>query len=105
MKVKIRRITRSRAAGERIPENTLSVTRGTHFGNYIGKNKKTKAEQKAAFAFWIRKPEQVGLINEFLERCATNKIKFIACWCKVGTSCHGDTWVDIWNEAQKRAKE
>jgi len=100
------RISRSRQAGDRIPKNTLTVTRGTHFGNYIGKKKKTKAEQKAAFDEWIRRPEQVGLINEFLERCVVDEIKHIACWCKAGEkNCHGETWLKIWKEAEKRNRE
>ena len=91
------RITRSREAGAKLPKNTLSVTRGTHFGNYIGKNEPTRRKQVEAFQNWIWKYEQMGLRSEFIDRCEHEGIEHIACWCKKDEMCHGDVWLDIWN--------
>ena len=93
----ITRVSRSREAGAKLPPHTLCVTRGTHFGNDVGKCKTSRAAQVAAFEAWIWQPEQAGLRHEFTERVECEGIRHIACWCKAGDQCHGDIWIDVWD--------
>ena len=97
------RIQRTRTRGAKLPPNTLCVTRGTLFGNdYKISETVTREEAVNKFRLHIRNPMFEWKIKAFMERCKRDGIKHIACWCKLNDICHGDVWLEIWNERIER---
>lgn len=89
------RIQRTRKKGHRLPPNTLVVTRGTKFGNDVGKG---LANDKAVIAFtdWFYAEEQRQFRLDFAQTCRDRNIQNIACWCDLADMCHGDVLVNYW---------
>lgn len=90
------RVKRGRGYGDKLPQNCLCVTRGTHFGNYVGKELPTRTKQVEAFRNWIWQPEQINLRDEFMSRVKRDGIKYVACWCDTDDLCHGDVWLEVY---------
>lgn len=92
------RIQRTRKAGDKLPPNTLCVTRGTLFGNpFPMQNEADRDRVVIEFREWVNRPEQDDLRREFIERCKKENKKHIACWCSLESPCHGDVWIEVWN--------
>ncbi len=66
-------------------------------------NSEVEARKKVVELFkkWVWRPEQYALRREFIERVEKNEIETVACFCDVNTVCHGDVWIDVWNEYKK----
>jgi hypothetical protein len=91
------RVQRKRERGYRLPPNTLCVTRGTRWGNY------SPSGTAESFREWIRnKPE---LIRDFLLVCEMKRIEHIACFCPLENECHGDVWIEVWNNRKGQRLE
>ncbi|QCG95027.1 DUF4326 domain-containing protein [Azospirillum sp. TSA2s] len=117
-----RRIQRKRTKGWKMPDNTVSVTRPGEFGNPFSVSKvsnltlgeaewwvtapgesilwryRTKGEAIAAsvkaFEGWLALPQQ----RRLRDRAAfALRGKHLACWCPVGSPCHGDVLLRLAN--------
>lgn len=96
------RIQRKRTKGWEMPENTVYVGRGSHWGNpfKIGKNVLEPGKweillnREAAVAChkaWVT------LSNNTLDLTLL-KGKNLACWCKLSDPCHEDVLLEIAND-------
>jgi hypothetical protein len=110
------RIQLRRIKGWRIPENTVSVTRGPGriWGNpftvaaaiAVGGCPAADAQQFVVDCFgnWLRGDRQHWMGNEsdaaaalILTRLPELRGKNLACWCKPGAPCHADVLLEIAN--------
>lgn len=118
------RLQRKRTKGFKLPPNTLVVTRGTPFGNdwkvvkekgmgrynqYIllsPENKEVSRGSKDALTKLAISNFERDLTpekkREFVDYCVKREIKSVACFCPIDSPCHGDVWIEVWNEYQKQ---
>ena len=93
------RVWKRRVKGWRQPENTVTVSRPSVFGNPYPKaqqwnERESQQNAKERFDAWVVLPEQFELRALARERL---RKKNLACWCRPGTPCHADTWLLIAN--------
>lgn len=111
-----KRIQRSRAKGSKLPPNTVCVTRPGIFGNpftmkncraagYEGTDEQIAKRCVEAFRIWLGKHWREVWDGEEsqLARAAlilslpTLRGKNLACWCPIGSPCHGDVLLELAN--------
>lgn len=91
--MKPQRIQLSRRKGWRMPPNTVKVSRPSKWGNpfRIGRDG-TAAEcveqYETLTSDWP---------SEYADLLAELRGKNLACWCKIGDSCHGDILLRLAN--------
>jgi len=83
-----------------IPEDALTVTRRTPFGNpfYMTDPKDPECHEIVVREFrkWIAKPEQAWRVTQFLNLVRHSEFHHLACNCKTSEICHADVWIEIW---------
>jgi hypothetical protein len=91
------RVTLSRKAGWRMPQNTVKVCRPTKYGNPhrvgwcpVCGIEHTQAEAVAEFRALLELAEIPADLSEL-------RGKNLACWCKAGTPCHADVLLRLAN--------
>lgn len=96
------RIQRTRK--EKLPPNTLVITRPGKWGNPFLKRYARENNYRVVKKFreWVYAPEQARLRRDFIDRCIQDGIEHVACWCEVQCNvlCHGDIWLEIWNNRE-----
>lgn len=100
------RVQLSRKKGWRMPPNTVKVCRPGEFGNHwhVGIAPKIPRNWKEVFTV-ATASEAVANYRAFLESHpaflahAREKLcgKNLACWCPIGSPCHGDVLLEIAN--------
>lgn len=96
------RIQRKRERGFRLPKNTLCVDRGGKYGNpyrMAADTNRSIVIDLFRFDLKSRRPE---MIQKFIDECEKKGIEHIACFCPVDVPCHGDVWLEVWNEYKSR---
>jgi len=83
----------SRAAGWRMPANTVKVDRSTRWGNPFRPGEdgiETIEEAVRAYRRWLGKYSE-------LERAARTELagKNLACWCALDGPCHADVLLQL----------
>ena len=104
-----KRVQLSRAAGWRMPNNTLKVDRTTKWGNpfIVGKHG-TTAECVELFSMMVsgyvcisKGADLARAQSEFLKAWAEHREelrgKNLACWCRAGSACHADVLIELAN--------
>ncbi|WP_343715308.1 DUF4326 domain-containing protein [Inquilinus sp.] len=103
-----KRIRLSRAKGWRMPNNTVKVDRSTPWGNPFVVGQDGTAEDCVrlhrillsghvcitAKASVERQLKHMRFVTEHIGELRS---KDIACWCREGCPCHGDTYLDLAN--------
>lgn len=85
------RIQRKRAAGWRMPENTVCVSRPSKWGNpFVG------PDAAVTFQRWLQGSTTTA--EKYLAGIGELRGKNLACWCPVGASCHADTLLELANK-------
>ena len=89
----MKRVRLSRAAGWRIPANTVKVDRSTRWGNPFRPGEdgiETIDEAVRAYRRWLAK-------NPELERAARAELagRNLACWCPLDGPCHADVLLEL----------
>lgn len=113
------RVQRKRTRGFKLPSNTVSVTRGTKFGNpfKVGESLKMVQDQIISYSdlteaeIWddvITQEIAVRLFKTYLHWTYTGRIiyeeakdlkgKNLACYCSLDKPCHADILLEIANE-------
>lgn len=103
------RIQLSRAAGWRMPPNTVKVDRTTPWGNpFVVGRDGDQARCVELFRFLMggyvcmsacADPFYQDFYLELVRRHAEDlRGKNLACWCRVGTPCHADVLLEIANQ-------
>lgn len=99
------RVTLSRKAGWKMPENTVKVCRPTKYGNPhrvgwcpVCGVEHTQEEAVAEFRAMLELAEIPADLSEL-------RGKNLACWCKAGTPCHADVLIDLANNAITKPHE
>lgn len=114
--VEVRRIQRTRKKGDKLPPDTLCVTRPGKHGNPFtvglwfrrvtpdwsvwtcGDSPQFGSEQVRDLA------HSLGLFEDYAKHrmiwdpswlVPVRNAKFIACWCKVGSTCHADILIKL----------
>lgn len=117
------RIQRKRTKGWKMPENTMSVTRGTPWGNpfkvggwfainHMGMSWVCAAEgyQTPAYTF-IETPEQaIQMYRDYLAKYPLRNIellkgKNLACFCPLDKPCHADVLLEMANKLTSSASQ
>ena len=109
------RIQLSRAKGWRMPPNTIKIDRTTKWGNPFRPTMLLASPSRAG----LKQGEPIGLagaVQAFRTLMRKNlkrepektramldelRGKNLACWCKVGTPCHGDALLKLANQRVK----
>lgn len=120
--LKPRRIQLSRAAGWRMPPNTVKVDRTTRWGNpFVVGRDGTQAECVEAFGFIAGEEASLELMARMqVPPCgldATKKVlaeleadpkplrgKNLACWCRLDEPCHADVLLRLANAVLSGAR-
>ena len=101
------RITLSRKKGWRMPKDAAKVDRSTPFGNpfkvsplilerfFDGDRELAQAACVRSFHDWLCDSPEGRELRARIRRELRGK--HIACWCRQGTSCHGDLILVIAN--------
>lgn len=92
-----KRIQRKRTAGWRMPPNATYVGRPGQFGNYAALRMglpRTGQSAANAFALWVENEASDAWKAEVVR---VLRGRDIACWCKPGQPCHGDTLLRLAN--------
>jgi len=89
----VKRVKLSRAAGWRMPANTVKVDRSTRWGNPFRPGEdgiETIEEAVRAYRRWLGKYSE-------LERAARTELagKNLACWCALDGPCHADVLLQL----------
>lgn len=107
--MKPQRIQRRRTKGWRLPANSVCVTRGTRFGNPFRGPRAVELFEEWLTNTEARDPEPAENINGWDRaqlafyfttiRLALPALrgKNLACFCKPGETCHGDTLLEAAN--------
>ena len=92
------RYQRSRKRGWRKPENSVYVGRGSKYGNpfVVGKDCKSQAEAVEFYKIYLRGCFNIGIID-YWQWMKELDGKSLGCWCKLGTPCHADYLIDVFN--------
>lgn len=111
--MKVQRVQLSRKRGWRMPPRTFKVDRSTRWGNpfTIGEISTHPATGRRIL---VRDAEQAVQLFELylrtsgaatLVRAAKIDLqgKNLACWCKIGSACHGDVLLRVANESHATA--
>lgn len=90
------RIQLSRQRGWRKPKNAVVVARPTKWGNpFVAVDGRTVEQAVDQYERWLRNhPTGIKTLNEAK---AALRGKSLACWCKLGTPCHGDVLLKLVN--------
>ena len=94
-----RRVQRSRAKGSKLPPATVSVTRPGRFGNPYP----TEAQFREALELALRGELVPGgqVFDDRMQEIVRGLPKLrgfnLACFCRVGDPCHGDTLLEFAN--------
>ena len=112
------RVQRSRKAGSKLPPNTVCVTRGRgmRFGNPFtvkqlrelnvqGSDELLARVCVEAFRRWLTSdlsmdwtgPESERVRGVMLRGLPSLRGKNLACWCPIGSPCHGDVLLELAN--------
>lgn len=109
------RVQLSRAAGWRIPDDTVKVDRSTRWGNpFVVGRDGTQSECVEAFAFLAGEaaglqalarvlvpPEGLQATEAMLAELKTDpsplRGKHLACWCRLDQPCHADVLLRLAN--------
>lgn len=102
--MKLQRIQLSRAKGWRMPPDTLKVDRTTRWGNpwkvgEPGPLGRTASDAEGSVGFFremLRDPELREAAG-YPDDLSPLRGKNLACWCRVGTPCHGDVLLELAN--------
>ena len=94
----MKRVRLSRAAGWRMPPNTVKVDRSTRWGNPFRPGEdgiETIEEAVRAYRKWLRG-------NPELRRAARAELagKNLACWCPLEGPCHADVLLELMSGRQ-----
>jgi len=94
----VKRVRLSRAAGWRMPPNTVKVDRSTRWGNPFRPGEdgiETIEEAVRAYRKWLRG-------NPELRRAARAELagKNLACWCPLEGPCHADVLLELMSGRQ-----
>jgi len=89
----VKRVRLSRAAGWRMPANTVKVDRSTRWGNPFRPGEggiETIEEAVGAYRKWLRG-------NPELKRAARTGLagRNLACWCALDGPCHADVLLEL----------
>jgi hypothetical protein len=78
-----------------MPPNTNVVARPSIYGNPFKAADYGQEKAVSMFQSWILARE-----NKDLRERAINALrgKNLACWCKPGTPCHADIWLELVNQ-------
>ena len=87
------RVQLSRKKGWRMPPNTVSVARPGKWGNEF-----TVAECGRELAVRRHRMRTTGLYLIGALDLSELRWKNVACWCKLGEPCHGDTLLELANK-------
>jgi hypothetical protein len=87
--MKPQRIQRKRTRGFKLPPNTVCVTRPGKWGNPFTGDPAECVEQ---YRMMLLKNREFRW-----EACEALRGKNLACWCKVGSPCHGDVLLKLVN--------
>jgi hypothetical protein len=93
--VKPERIQLRRTRGWKKPGNTVVVARPSVFGNPYKAYDYGQEKAVSMFRQWIRSAAQKALRERAKEELHG---KNLACWCKPGTPCHAEVWLDLVNK-------
>lgn len=93
-----RRVQLSRKKGWRMPENTVKVDRTTQWGNDFRVEDFDSAEECVAMEDHDLDKFETFHPADYAEWIKPLVGKNVACWCKIGSPCHGDILL-------RRAKE
>jgi len=94
------RIQRRRVKGWRLPPNTICVGRGGKWGNphkitdYVGTDNERRS---ASIKHWLYDLDRGALSYNRDDIVRELRGKNIACWCPIGSPCHGDALLAIAN--------
>lgn len=90
-----KRIQLSRTKGWRMPENTVKVDRTTVYGNRFTVEQYGDAE--TAVDMFRHDVDKFMCFHpaDYEAWIAPLRGKDIACWCKLGTPCHGDVLLEL----------
>lgn len=100
------RITLSRKAGWRMPENTVKVTRPGKWGNpfkigdphpHPDENCRPIRDAAEAVELFTIHAGVLGLHENICTEAHTLRGKNLACWCKQGQPCHADVLLELAN--------
>lgn len=96
------RIQLSRRKGWRMPPDTVSVARPGLFGNPFAVTEERSARDAVqAFRIWLTVDCcDAGIRTRklrVLERIGELRGKHLACWCPIGSPCHGDVLLELAN--------
>ncbi|MDQ8193827.1 DUF4326 domain-containing protein [Coraliomargarita sp. SDUM461004] len=101
------RVQRKRTKGWKMPPNTVSVCRPGRWGNPFSVGKPA-THVPSAFQGYIARDvsEAVEFYRSMLLQyglpsgCELSELrgKNLACWCKIGTSCHADLLLELANK-------
>ena len=106
------RVQRKRIKGFKLPLNTLVITRGTPFGNPWKKITDFQS-QNMDTGECILNTNVVALFEDrltinskqlFVDTCENRGIEHLACFCPVDSPCHGDVWLQVWEDYKNQPK-
>lgn len=92
------RVQRSRAAGWRMPENTVYVGRGSSWGNpFVVVGGVSGSREYAVQRFREGVEGQVPPLHNIKKNLWQIKGKNLACWCAKTDLCHADVLLEMAN--------
>jgi hypothetical protein len=106
----LQRIQLSRAKGWRMPDNTVKIDRTTQWGNPwkvgepgpLGRTAIDAAGSVGLFTDMLR-DDQLRQAAGYPADLSPLRGKNLACWCRVGTPCHGDVLITAANMPEGHA--
>ena len=97
-------ITRSRQKGWRKPPNTISVSRGSYWGNPYNwqDHLDTMTEQEAKAHVVAKYRAEILKDSIRIFKARELKGRNLMCWCKQGEPCHRDVLLEVANRRSNR---
>lgn len=95
------RIQLCRTKGWRKPEGAVIVSRPSRWGNPFKISEKITADEAVSLyrnALAVPRPDMVRVTVEDIRKDLAGRD--LACWCKIGSPCHGDVLLEIANQSQ-----